>query len=219
MVHLTEETFSELLDGGRVAGAEDHLADCPVCHGELEGLRRLRSELRELPELEAPPQQWEEIAARLPYGRRPWLRGQLRVAAQVAAMAAVFVIGLGLGSMFRSSEPAGEASLPQVVADQPPASSLPDAMADVQRLSAQYNAALANLERLAQQDGTPVPSLAEHRLASLNALVEASRTALSAEPADPVLNAYLFAALEQREEVLRQMGAQPGTRRPGVMWR
>lgn len=218
MVHLTEETFSELLDGGRVAGAEDHLAGCTVCRGELEMLRRLRSELRELPELEAPPEQWEEIAARLPYGRRPWSRGPRLMALQVAAMAAVFVIGLGLGSMFRSSEPAGEASLAQVVVDQPAATSLPDAMADVQRLSAQYNAALANLERLAQYEGAPIPLLAEQRLASLNALVEASRTALSAEPADPVLNAYLFAALEERDVVLRQMGAQQGTR-PGVMWR
>jgi hypothetical protein len=50
--------------------------------------------------------------------------------------------------------------------------------------------------------------LAAERLASLNALVEASRTALAVNPADEALNAYLFSALQERDAVMRQISAQ-----------
>lgn len=209
MVHLKEETLSELLDGACVAGAEEHLGSCPVCRGELEALRRLRSELRELPELDAPPELWSRIEARLPVAGRSgrWRLGWPgRTAMQAAAMAATFVIGVGLGRMFGPGDQAGPSS--QVVSERAAATSLADAMAEVRRLGAQYDAALRNLEQLAAQEGAPTPSLAEQRLASLDALVEASRTALSVEPADPVLNSYLFAALEERDAVLRQIRAQ-----------
>ena len=100
---------------------------------------------------------------------------------------------------------------------QPVATTVGEAMAEVQRLGSEYDAALANLQRLARRSGRTVPSLMEQRLASLDMLVEASRTALSVEPADPVLNSYLFAALEERDAVLRQMSeSQDG---PEVLWR
>ncbi|UCC48529.1 MAG: hypothetical protein JSV41_13890 [Gemmatimonadota bacterium] len=219
MVHLSEETLSELLEGESVTGAKEHLASCPVCRGELEALRRLRSELRELPELDAPPELWSRIEARLPVGgrargtRRGW---RSQIAMQVAALAAVFVLGLGLGRMFAPGDQAGPGS--QLVSERAAATSLADAMAEVRRLGAQYDAALRNLEQLAAQEGAPTPSLAEQRLASLDALVEASRTALSVEPADPVLNSYLFAALEERAAVLRQMRVQQGSGSE-VLWR
>ena len=66
MVHLSHETLSELLDGVPAPGAEAHLTGCPVCQGELETMRGLRAELRELPELEPPP---ESLSA-----GRYWLR-------------------------------------------------------------------------------------------------------------------------------------------------
>lgn len=223
MVHLSHETLSELLDGGPVAGADEHLARCPVCQGELETLRVLRAELRELPELEPPVELWSAIEARLPIASSSARRSRLRwpglVALQVAAMAAVFVIGVGLGRVLRPGEPATEATLPQqLVVSEPGPSTLPEAMSEVRRLGSQYDAAVANLQRLASQEGTQLPSLTEQRLAGLDMLVEASRTALAAEPADPVLNAYLFAALEERDAVLQQMN--PSDRSgSGSLWR
>jgi hypothetical protein len=77
---------------------------------------------------------------------------------------------------------------------------------------------VANLQRLARQEGTQLPSLSEQRLAGLDMLVEASRTALAAEPADPVLNAYLFSALEERDAVLQQMSASEPSG-SGSLWR
>lgn len=221
MAHLSHETLSELLDGGPVLGAEEHLTGCPVCQGELEALRGLRAELRELPDLDPPPDLWVGIEARIPAAqgsRRARLRWPVLVALQVAAMAAVFVIGIGLGRVSQPDESAAEGASPQLVVAEPGPSTLAEAMGDVRRLGAQYDAAVANLQRLARQEGTQLPSLTEQRLAGLDMLVEASRTALAAEPADPVLNAYLFAALEERDAVLQQISAseQPGS---GPLWR
>ncbi|KPK55594.1 MAG: hypothetical protein AMS21_13490 [Gemmatimonas sp. SG8_38_2] len=190
MVHLKEETLSELLDGVPVAGAEEHLTSCPTCQGELELLRRLRAELRELPELQPPADLWSRIEPTLPgarQSRRLRLGWPTLVLMQVAAAIAIFVIGLSVG---RSSQPVEEQpdALPVAAAVQPVAATVTDAMAEVQRLGSEYDAALANLQRLAQRSGRPAPSLTEQRLASLDMLVEASRTALSLEPADPVLN-------------------------------
>ncbi len=137
-------------------------------------------------------------------------------------MAAVFVIGLGLGRAFQPGSADGERALPRVAAEGAAegaaATSLVDAMAEVRRLGAEYDAALRNLERLAGRQGAPVPSLAEERLAGLDMLVEASRTALSVEPADPVLNSYLFGALEERDAVMRQLAASRASDSE-VLWR
>jgi hypothetical protein len=221
MVHLSHEALSELLDGGPAPGAKEHLTSCSVCQGELESMRRLRTELRELPELEPPPELWTRIEAQLPLaGKAP--RSRLRwptlMALQVAAMAAVFVIGIGLGRVFQPDGRGDGGASPLTVASQSEATTLSQAMVEVRRLGSQYDAALANLQRLARQEGTQLPSLTEQRLAGLNMLVEASQTALAAEPADPVLNAYLFAALEERDAVLQEMESseQSGS---GMLWR
>jgi hypothetical protein len=181
-------------------------------------MRRLRTELRELPELEPPRELWSRIEASSPYGqskrRRSWPR---RVALQAVAMAAVFVIGLAIGRLLEPGAGTEDAP-PQVAATPPAAVTLTDAMSQVRQLGADYDAALRNLQRLAAREGAPVPSLTEQRLAGLDMLVEASRTALAAEPADPDLNAYLFAALAERDEILRAMSA-PQRTGTDVLWR
>ena len=211
MVHLNEEVFSELVDGGVVAGAEEHLASCAACRDQLASLQDLKARLRALPELEAPAHLWSAIEARLtgqPARDRRFGWPAL-IGMQAAAMAAVFVIGLGIGSMFTGDEalePSGVPVLGQVA--EPPPASLEDALAEVRRRGAEYDVALRRLERMASQAGTPMASLAVERLAALDVLVEASRSALATRPADAVLNSYLFAALEQREEVLRELARQ-----------
>lgn len=221
MVHLRDEALSELLDGGSVPGADEHLATCALCRSELDGLRQLRAELRQLPELVPPADQWARIAERLPGGRAR--RGRLGrpslIALQAVAMAAVFVIGLGLGRFLQpDAARSGGAAAEATVALEPGATSLSDAMAEVRQRGAEYDRALRNLQQLARQEGAPVPFVSRERLASLDALVEASRTALSADPADPVLNSYLFAALEERDAVMQQMSAtqQSGSE---LLWR
>lgn len=222
VVHLNDEALSELLDGEGAAVAAEHLADCERCQRELAELRTLRAELRMLPDLEPPDDLWERIEASVAVPTRSARSVRLGwpslIALQAAAMAAVFVVGLGLGGFF-DRDGAGE-SAPATLAEgeQVGAGSLAEAVAEVRRRGAEYDAALRGLERLARDEGASVGTLEEQRLVSLNMLVEASRTALAADPADPVLNAYLFAALEERDAVMRQIGstAEDG---PVVLWR
>ncbi|MGD2152051.1 MAG: hypothetical protein PVG79_02210 [Gemmatimonadales bacterium] len=188
-------------------------------------MRQLRTQLRDLPTLDPPPDLWSRIEERLPYGGR---RRQGRwgpVAQRVAALAAVFVIGLALGQAMNSGggEAARpEAGVPVVVGgvDEPaPPASMAEAMAEVRRLASEYDAALINLQRMAQRQGAPDPTpLARQRLANLEALVEASRAALAADPADPVLNSYLFTAVAERDAMVRQLTSARGSG-SGVVWR
>jgi hypothetical protein len=228
MVHLNNETLSELLDGSPAPGVQEHLASCSVCQGELELLRRMRTQLRELPQLDPPPDLWSRIEERLPYGReRRWPGRPGRVALRVAAMAAVFVIGLALGQAFQRGDSAGDVAQPvagvpatvsEVGAPGTPAS-LGDAMAEVRRLAAEYDAALRTLQRMAEGRGaTDASPLARQRLANLEALVEASRAALATDPADPVLNTYLFTAVAERDALVRQLTSASGSG-SGVVWR
>ena len=226
MDHLSPETLSEYLDGGVAPGAEEHLAACPLCEAELEALRELREELRSLPELDPPPTLWAGIEARLPVGGRARWPGAWpgRVAIQAVAAAAVFVLGLGLGRMAFDGEPtsgdvAGVSSEPQGVVVQPAGATLSGAMDEVRLRREQYDNALRRVESFARQSGAPLRPVAEARLAALDVLVEATQAALSAEPADPVLNSYLFAAMEQRAEVLREIGANSPSRDSDVLWR
>ena len=133
MVHLTEESLSELLDGSPVANAEEHLAGCPACQGELEALRRLRSELRDLPELLPPEESWSRIANQLPAGRRVrrWRRSGM-IAVQAVAAAAVFVLGVGLGRVFQPGVSVDDGARLERSAVQPSAS-LAEAMAEVRK--------------------------------------------------------------------------------------
>lgn len=226
MDHLSPETLSEYLDGGIAPGAEEHLAACPLCVAELDALRELRDELRSLPALEPPPTLWARIEARLPVGRRarwlaPWPG---RVAMQAVAAAAVFALGLGLGRMALDSEPgAGDVADVTPAAQrpgvQPASATLAGAMDEVRLRREQYDDALRRLESVARRDGTPLGPIAEDRLAALDVLVEVTRAALSTEPADPVLNSYLFAAMEQRAEIMREIRANNPSRDSEVLWR
>ncbi|NIN71251.1 MAG: hypothetical protein GTO46_04800 [Gemmatimonadetes bacterium] len=228
MVHLSNETLSELLDGSPAPGVQEHLASCSVCQGELEVLRRMRTQLRDLPQLDPPPDLWSRIEERLPYGDEQRRLGRLgRVALRVAAMAAVFVIGLALGQAFQLGESGDEvarpvAGVPPTVVDASEAASpasLADAMAEVRRLASEYDAALMNLQRMTQGRSAPgTSSLARQRLANLEALVEASRAALATDPADPVLNAYLFTAVAERDAMMSQLSSARGSG-SGVVWR
>jgi hypothetical protein len=188
----------------------------------------MRTQLRDLPALDPPPDLWSRIEERLPYGReRRWLGRPGPLALRVAAMAAVFVIGLALGQAFQRGESASDvarpvAGVPLTVGDveeQVPPASLAERMAEVRRLASEYDAALMNLQRMAQRQGAPEPSsLARQRLANWEALVEASRAALATNPADPVLNSYLFTAMAERDAMVSQLTSARGSG-SGVVWR
>lgn len=235
MMHLDAEMISRLADGdapGRET--EAHLAECPKCREEVQAVRKLRDELRSLPLLNAPPEAWAGIVSRLParregMGRRASRLGSGRFLRHALELAAVFVLGLGLGRTLPlggKSEPADQTAQLSTTAVRPVSTAsdatpaeLTQAMEDVRQRGAEYEAALRRLEAVARQTGTPIPR-PEDRLLGLDALADYSRQALSTDPTDPVLNAYLFAALNQRADVVRQVSSNEGSKGNGhVLWR
>ena len=176
MVHLNAEVFSELVDGGVVAGAEEHLASCAACRDQLASLQDLKARLRALPELEAPAHLWSAIEARLtgrPARDRRFGWPAL-IGMQAAAMAAVFVIGLGIGSMFTGDEALGPSGVPVIgqVAERPPAASLEDALAEVRRRGAEYDVEFLPKIKLE----VAVPDEMADKV--VEAIVEAARTGM-----------------------------------------
>lgn len=228
MVHLSSETLSELLDGSSSPGVQEHLASCTVCQAELEVLRRLRTQLCELPQLDPPPDLWSRIEERLPYGgKRRWQRRPGPLTLRLAGMAATFVVGLALGQALQRGEsmsdvPQPLAGVPATVseaAEPGTPASLGDAMAEARRAAAEFDAALRTLQRMAEVSGASDPSpLARQRLANYEALVEAARAALATDPADPVLNNYLFTAMAERDALLSQLNSASGSG-SSVVWR
>lgn len=197
--------------------------------GEAEAVRQLQAELRALPSLEPPLTLWKAIESRLlasglahrpgvrAAGRRPaWLGW---AALRAAALAAVLVTGLALGRWTAPAGLDGGSSDAQVVSAEPGVLTLPEAMELVRIRSQEYDAALSGLEMAAREVGVSIPSPLTERLAALDLLVEASRTGLLTEPADPNLNAYLFAALEQRDDVIREMNAEGAGSYSEAVWK
>ena len=69
-MHATTEQLLSLRDGRPVdAAAAAHMAECPQCRQAVRGMMRLRARLRELPELDPPPDLWQTIALQAPAAR------------------------------------------------------------------------------------------------------------------------------------------------------
>lgn len=89
-MHATTEQLLRLRDGQPVeAGPAAHVAACDRCRRDLQGLARMRSRLRNLPQLDPPGDLWRMVAVnavgRPRRARRPWLLA--------AGMAASIVLG------------------------------------------------------------------------------------------------------------------------------
>ena len=160
--------------------------------------------------------------------RRAWLVG-FRVAAGL-----VFAAGFGaLGRMsarapvvptaqemvFLGKRIVGDSVLPpsleKIMNQQAPFNSVEDALATLEAAQRNYDRAVAFIA--VHDTTTQSPEAGDvfrTRLAALDEMAETSRQALSAAPADPVLNQYYLSTLGAREVTLRQLGSvlTPGKR-------
>jgi hypothetical protein len=223
MQHLTIETVARLVDHTPDSGEAAHLEACEECRHLLEAMRADLAALADLPMIEPPPTEWDDLEARLLeeglIRRRPvqpsrWSMGAVRAAASVA----IFALGAFAGAGW-TREPTGRlepitpsfagvetsstasASMPLVAVREP--RSAEETLAFYRQAEAVY---LDALDRAASIRGgeseNPVA-----RLAALNAIAAITRSALAESPADPVLNGYHLTALAQREAIVRQMAA------------
>lgn len=223
MQHLTIETVARLVDEAPDSGEAAHLEACEECRHLLEAMRADLAALADLPMIEPPPTEWDELEGRLLeeglIRRRPaqaprWSMTAIRAAASVA----IFAFGAFAGAGW-TREPAGRvqpistsfagvetsstasASVPLVAVREP--RSAEETLAFYRQAEAVYLDALDRAASIRTTDGdNPVA-----RLAALNAIAAITRSALVEAPADPVLNGYHLTAIAQREATVRQMAA------------
>jgi hypothetical protein len=216
--HLNRERIAALLDGPEARGTDgEHLERCEECMHEYEQMARIRMALSALPDLEPPEGEWDRIRDRLGAevsgkvvrmdSARPvpaWVRPGPMWAAAVIGL---FVAGLGVGRQLAlhesaaSSEPAAELAARAAEAEAPDHDETD---------TAAYLRTVAQMERLRREGATDPalwndPSAATERLMKLDALIQASREALSAAPTDPALNDFLFEVVDERESLAGQL--------------
>jgi hypothetical protein len=216
MSHLTLESLARLVDEPPMPDEAIHLADCAACRGALTDLRAQSRALGSLPPITPPPAAWEKIAARWSVERAAAARHRRYFigAARVAAAGALFVLGAGVQWLRadRRTTPDEEvfflsAGRPRLgepvhfVLPRRPAT-LDDAIARVGAAELVYRRALLDYSALARPEP---PRDVVARLATLDAIVLTTRTALERAPADPVINTYHLAALAERETLLDQV--------------
>ncbi len=158
-----------------------HLEECEECSREYERMSRMRMALSALSDLEPPPDEWERISDRMGFSQRhrrsvrlQWLQTAgwpLRAAAVLSLFSGGLLVGQRL-----AVRPGGEAEDGWQAAQ--PATDGPGLFAG--------------------EGWMEDPAAVAERITRLDAIIEASREALSTAPADPVLNNFLFDLVDER---------------------
>jgi anti-sigma factor RsiW len=220
---LSDYLDDELTTGERSL-VESHLAVCPECARTLDSLRRVVDRARSA--RPAPPSTdlWPAIADQIGGVRRPdiatFQRRQMRrlsftVPQLAAASLLLAAISGGLAwKLHPSAQLSSAVSAPAVAADRPAAS--PDAAAPlsvepVSLADAQYDAAVADLQRAVARgrgrlDATTI-AIVEHNLQIIDQAIEQARTALEADPANGYLSSHLIEARRRKLDLLRRTAA------------
>lgn len=215
--HLTREQIAALLDESDAAAeGRPHLDVCAECAGEFEAMSRTRMALSGMADLQAPDGGWDIIRARLSGGSpevthrtsAAWWNAQERWGPLLtaAAILVLFLGGLGVGRMLAPGAPTTSGTPGDVG---PGVSAASPILAEAE--DPEYLRSVADLQELRQGGPSPEqiaddPAVAAVRLTHLDALIEASREALSEAPADPALNDFLFDVVDERASVAGQLG-------------
>jgi hypothetical protein len=222
MQHLMIETMARLIDEAPTAEQAAHLERCEECRATLEAMRADLAALRNLPMIEPPPTEWDQIEAKLleeglirrRVGRSFWSSPAVRVAATIA----VFAFGAFSGIAWTDGRTGGDAESLQVA--RPTSATAPSLIMATEpgtpretlqlyrQAEALYLEMLTRVAALEEEEGGSDPVA---RLAALEGIATITRSALDQAPADPVLNGYHLTALAQREATIRQIAAsKPG---------
>jgi hypothetical protein len=198
MPHLTLDALARLADEPPGPDEAIHLTECRVCRDGLGAIRSQAADLRRLPALAPPPDEWDRIEQRLRTeaaadSRRARTVGRL---ARFAAAIVLVTLGAATHAWFtRPTDPIDAGSVARPL-------TLDDAIARVRAAELVYRRSLLDYSSIARPE-PPRDFVA--RLATLDAIVLTTRTALERAPADPVINSYHLSALAERENLLDLM--------------
>jgi anti-sigma factor RsiW len=220
--HLSEYLDDDLDAITREAVAR-HVESCAACGAELDALRRLVAYAGTVATQDAPPSHdlWPGIEARLTApdvatfhpraGRGP--RVISFSIAQLAAAAAILIAVSGATAWFVR----GNVSAPQpvvttaVVQAEIEPSAAADAIRPVNFADAQYDAAVADLERALEErrnDLNPrTVEILERNLKLIDAAIAQARQALEEDPGNAYLSRHLVESRKRKLDLLRRAAA------------
>jgi hypothetical protein len=200
----------------RRAELEMHLLECEACRALLDDLQRIHDAAGALPELTAPDRAWLQIAGRLRMEGRiredaPAARVARRPYAAWLGIAAALVIAAGSAVVLLvprgAPAPAQTASTPAPAAAAAIEPSPADAVNAVDAAQAQFEKAIADLEKVAkanQQTLDPGTSATiEKNLGIIDQAIAENRAAVKSEPASVAARETLFDALRQKVSLLQ----------------
>lgn len=236
MSHLSTDRLAAAADDTPTPQEATHLAGCWDCRAEVAAYRRLARMSAMAPVPAEPLTAWSQLAPQLRAegiivdaartarpvdgGAPPVPIAQYRSRVpqwvmRAAAGAALLVGGAALG---RASSALSFNGAPAAVAvaNAPAFQSADDAMRVLTASQQQYQSAaafLASQDTMSRFIGMNEDSY-QARLAALDEIAAATRSALYRAPQDPMLNQYYLTTLGAREATLRQIGASaPETRK------
>lgn len=188
------------VDAASAAALEAHLAGCAQCRALADDFRAIRAAARTLERHVPPPRTWHRIAEAVEADRRSrgfaWLSWR-----PLAAAAAILLM---LSATWLMLRPATE-PLPAATAKATTQPSSPEF--DLQNTEADYEMAIAGLERITSAGGMELdPMTAEVLKANLSVIdmaIDESRAALQTEPSSDVAQDSLFAALNTKLALLQ----------------
>ena len=197
MSHLTLDALARLADEPPRPDEAIHLTECSLCRAGLDELRTQAACLRRLTAIDPPPNEWNRISERLQVehaatGQRRRTMARL---ARFAAAIALVALGAATHAWFAGRQPIDDGEFERPL-------TLDEAIARVRAAELVYRRSLLDYSSIARPE--PPRDLVA-RLATLDAIVLTTRTALQRAPADPVINSYHLAALAERENLLDLM--------------
>jgi anti-sigma factor RsiW len=230
------DKLSDYLDGELTQeerrAVESHLAACPSCAAVLDDLKRVVARAQALEPRPPHADLWAGVAERID-ARRPGVVADFRprtrrtfafTLPQLAAAAALVmavsgsIVWLAVGRPDGVRKDATYASQPAPAAQSlraaPPSGASPDASPSVATVSfadAQYDAAVAELERAVQKgrgrlDASTI-AIVQHNLEIIDQAIEQARQALASDPANSYLSGHLVEARRRKLDLLRRTAA------------
>jgi hypothetical protein len=208
------------LDPVARAAVERHLAACGPCRGVVDDLQRLRADAAAWATGTASPSPdlWAGLAARLqpPVATRgarvlAWHQRRWSLGVVELAVAATLVAAVTAGLLWRGAPggaPAPEAGPAPVLAQVEPVGVPDGAVTTVSFADAQFDAAVADLERVLRdqrdQLNPRTVQVLERNLQIIDDAIREARTALETDPANALLNAHLASARQRKLNLLRR---------------
>jgi hypothetical protein len=206
------------LDTAARAAVETHLATCDDCRAVVDDLRRLRVQALtwSAEDQESTGDLWAGVAGRLeprPAASArvlPWYRRRWSVGIAELAVAASLVAAVTAGVMRRGGPgvPAVDVGPVPVLAQSEPLGTPDGAITTVSFADAQFDAAVADLERVLRDQRDQLNPrtvlVLERNLQIIDDAIREARAALEQDPANALLNAHLAGARQRKLNLLRR---------------